>query len=154
MADDMTRAKDLIEANEDQADFDGPLPLADIDLAAHLLGLALPAAWRDFLSTFGVGAFGAAEFYGLIAGKIPAPSAPCAVFSTMEERRDADFPADFVVIQSSGHGPLYCLATSETVDGDCPVREWNYARVARDASSPVAESFAGHFRRATEAEIS
>lgn len=152
--DDMTKAETLIDAHQDFADFDGTLGQENIIKAAGLLGLSFPAPYAHFLSKFGVGAFGATEIYGLIDGNIPANSVPCAVFATLSERQsDGSFPQDFIVIQSSGFGPLYCLATSEMVNGDCPVRVWNYLPVVRDSETLVSTSFAGHLLKIVEDEI-
>lgn len=151
----MKKAEALIDAHQDFSDFDGPLGPVNIIKAAGLLGLDIPASYAYFLSKFGVGAFGAAEIYGLIEGNIPANSVPCAVFATLSERQSDDsFPQDFIVIQSSGFGPLYCLATSETINGDCPVRVWNYEPVVRDDETLVSTFFADHFLKIVENEIS
>ena len=139
--------EEMIEQNPDIADFDGPVPDGDILHAQDILGFQFPAAYQKFSRTFGVGNFGAAEFYGLIAGNVPAQSIPCAVFATLSERADPNFPSDFLVIQATGYGPMLCLAIGEMSDGDCPVREWNYNPVTRDAETLVSPTFSGHMKR-------
>ena len=152
--DDTMKAEALVNAHQDFADFDGPLDLENISKASGLLSVAIPESYAHFLSKFGVGAFGAIEIYGLIEGNIPAQSVPCAVFATLSERQtDDNFPRDFIVIQASGFGPLYCLATSETVNGDCPVRLWNYQPVVRDNETLVSTSFASHFLKIVENKV-
>lgn len=137
----MTLFDSLVERNMDDSFFFGPVTDDEITRAENLLSVRFPDSYRYFLKKYGVGNYADVELYGIIHNSVPGDSAPCAVWFTLEERKNPEFPPDFVVLYASGYGPLYCLATSETVEGDCPVREWNYKKVARDESSLISEEF-------------
>lgn len=139
----LAQARQFIDSAGDNAMFFGPVTDDEIKKAEELLSLTLPLSFKEFLKKYGVGNYFDAEFYGLFHEAVPSDSAPCALWYTLDERKNADFPKDFVVIYSSGFGPLYCLSTSEILEGDCPVREWNYKPVVRDQNSLVSESYSG-----------
>jgi antitoxin YobK len=138
-------AKLLIESSPDAADFTGGASSDEIQRAESLLGLNFPLAYKEFLETFGCGNYSDAEFFGLIPGNVPADSAPCAIWFTQSERGHRDFPRDFVVIYASSFGPLYCLATEEAAEGDCPIREWSYKKVERNSGDFFSHSFSEFF---------
>ena len=63
---DLDKAFELIERNDDQADFDGPKSDSLLVKAEQTLGFPFPATYRTFLSRLGCGGIAGAEFYGVI----------------------------------------------------------------------------------------
>lgn len=95
---DFDAALAITQANASNADFFGPAPEENIDAAERMLNLRFPPSYRKFLQTLGVGAFYDAEFYGIIAGKVPGTSAPSMVWRTLEDRKLAGYPKTHVTI--------------------------------------------------------
>lgn len=136
----------IIQANSLSSDFFGPAPEDNIDAAERMLGIQMPPSYRRFLTTLGGGSFDDAEFYGIIANKIPGSSVPSMVWRTLEDRKLAAYPKTHITIMSSGYGPVFCLDSSVTNSEDeYPVVEWTPATSATNPGERLAESFGGFF---------
>lgn len=143
---DFDAALAITQANASNADSFGPASEENIDAAERMLNLRFPPSYRKFLQTLGVGAFYDAEFYGIIAGKVPGTSAPSMVWRTLEDRKLAGYPKTHVTIMSSGYGPIYCLdGPIVTPEGEYPVVEWTPATSAVNPGERLAESFGAFF---------
>jgi hypothetical protein len=117
------KAAEIIDANDDLAEFAGGVPFEEIWVAEQALEVTFPDSYREFLERYGAGSFGGIPVYGL---GVPETGLPNVVWAT-EAVRTADdfFPGDLVVIQDTGEGDLLCLATSRMNDeNECPVVQW------------------------------
>jgi hypothetical protein len=143
---DLDAALVITQDNASSADFFGPAPEENIDAAERMLNLRFPPSYRKFLQTLGVGAFNDAEFYGIIANKVPGSSVPSMVWRTLEDRNLAGYPKTHITIMSSGYGPIYCLDGSiVTPEQEYPVVEWTPATSVVNPGERLAESFGAFF---------
>ncbi len=154
MTDAMTcfaRAVHCLEDHADRIDVAGPVGEADLALASTLLGLEFPLSYRAYLQTFGAGAFGTVEIYGIIAGRLPGRAAPSVVWRTLDERARCGMPHRLIPILDSGYGPLICLETTQvTADGECAVVEWSPS-IGQAPTERIADSFGAFFLQEIEA---
>ena len=136
----------ILNANTSRADFLGPVSDDDLSKSSELIGLEFPPSYEAFLKQLGVGAFSDAEFYGIIANKVPGTSAPSVTWRTLDDRETAGLPHHLVPTMSSGYGPLFCLdASNRSDDGEYAVVLW---KPSADESNPpqlIADSFADFF---------
>jgi hypothetical protein len=135
---DLEAAFGLIEANRDQADFEGPKAEGILGKAEESLGLSFPATYRAFLSRLGCGDIGGAEFYGVVKQDFENSAIPDAIWLTLRQRKIGQIPASHILIGSTGDGGYYALdCSSSTGPGECPVVEWwpvpkNRSGIAKD----------------------
>ena len=61
------------------------------------------------------------EVYGITGFENETSSVPNAIWMTLNARRQANLPPNYVVIYSVGNGDWSCLAISGSNDEDCPV---------------------------------
>jgi hypothetical protein len=144
---DLNRGLTIVADNADEADFDGPRDAALVDSAAEALGVQLPPTYDRFLRELGVGGFGGAEFYGVIAGD-RTPVVPNAIGLTLDERKTTDLPSAYVIVGDTGDGDWYDLDTAHPdADGEAPVLVWMPGVPPEDAGPPekVADSFGSFF---------
>jgi hypothetical protein len=136
----------IVRAKPAASDFFGRAPDDNVDAAEQMLGIRMPPSYRMFLTTLGVGSFDDAEFYGIIANKIPGSSVPSMVWQTLENRKLAGFPGTHITIMSSGYGPIFCLDSSVVNSEDeYPVVEWTPAVSVTNPGERLAESFGTFF---------
>lgn len=79
----------ILNANTSRADFFGPVSDDDISKSSELIGLEFPPSYEAFLKQLAVGAFSDAEFYGIIANKVPGASVPSMTWRTLDGRETA-----------------------------------------------------------------
>ncbi len=103
------KAKQVIQTNEEMADFIGGCSNELINLAEENLDIKFRGIYLDFLQTFGAGNFGAQEIYGIINDKFENSSIPDAIWYTLMERREINLPHNLFVIYDTGSEELYCL---------------------------------------------
>lgn len=108
------KAKDLISHNTGKSHFVGSRSALLVQKAEQTLGIRFPPTYRAFLLDFGAGNFGAFEVYGIIDDDFENSSVPDAIWFTLTERREVNFPADILVIGDAGTGELYCLRVSQS----------------------------------------
>lgn len=109
----------MISQHATRAHFVGPRSEELVARAETALGLRLPPTYREFVRRLGAGNFGAAEFYGVIDENFSASSVPNGVWLTLDERRSAALPKNYVIVASSGTGEYYCLDVRD--QGEAPV---------------------------------
>ena len=142
---DFEEALELIERNDDQADFDGPKPDSLLSKAEQTLGLSFPATYRAFLSRLGCGDISGAEFYGVIKDDFENSAVPDAIWLTLRQRRIGNAPLSLILIGSTGDGGYYAIDCSESLDGiESPVVEW-WPRQKKQ--SVIAKDFGEFFLR-------
>lgn len=119
----IAKAAEIIEANPDLVQFNGPQPLEEVYVAEQALGVTFPDSYRDFLQRYGSGSFGARVVYGV---GVPLDEPPHVVWATdLIRTADDFFPHDLVIIEDTGEGDYLCLATSRMdEDNECPVVQW------------------------------
>ncbi|PLR75178.1 SMI1/KNR4 family protein [Bacillus sp. V3-13] len=103
------KAKQIIQANEDMADFIGRRTNELIKLAEEKLGVKFTGLYLDYLQTFGAGNFGAQEIYGIINDNFENSSVPDAIWYTLTERKEINLPNNLLVIYDTGSDELFCL---------------------------------------------
>lgn len=103
------KAKQIILANKEIADFVGGCTKELIMLAEDKVGLTFSKQYLDFLQTFGAGNFGAEEIYGIIHADFENSSVPDAIWYTLTEREEIKLPHNMLVIYDTGCDELFCL---------------------------------------------
>ncbi|MBP3041550.1 SMI1/KNR4 family protein [Bacillaceae bacterium Marseille-Q3522] len=103
------KAKQIILATEDFADFIGGRTDKLIKLAEEKLGVRFSGFYLDFLKTFGAGNFGAQEIYGIINDNFENSSVPNAIWYTLTERKEINLPSNLLIIYGTGSDELFCL---------------------------------------------
>ncbi|MBM7364105.1 SMI1/KNR4 family protein [Priestia taiwanensis] len=114
------RAKELILSNDELGDFNDGVSHELIKLAEEKIGLKFTGSYLDFLQTFGVGDFGSQEIYGIIHEDFENSSTPDAIWYTLTERKEGDFPNHLLVIYNTGFGEIFCLDYSNLDDTQEP----------------------------------
>jgi hypothetical protein len=143
---DVEAAIELIEANPDECDFEGPRDERLVVLAEEALGLRFPPSYRMFLLRLGVGDFAGYEFYGLIDENFVDSSVPNGIWVTLRERRESGLPNHMVAVYSDGMGGLFVLDTSKAdPDGECPVVVWTPGSEAGADLEVIAADFGAFF---------
>lgn len=123
--DDLAHALQLIEDNDDEADFEGPKDPDLIRLAEVELGVSFPPTCRRFLRHVGCGDIAGLEVFGLIGADFVNSSVPNGIWLTLKERSDSALPPALVLISEVGDGTMVALDASRPhVDGECPVVLW------------------------------
>lgn len=103
------KAKQIIQTDEDRADFIGGRTNELIKLAEEELGVKFTGLYLDYLRTFGAGNFGAQEVYGIIHDNFENSSVPDAIWYTLTERKEINLPNNLLVIFDTGSDELFCL---------------------------------------------
>jgi hypothetical protein len=118
---DYEAAKAIMQQYSGHMDFMGACDEETIELAERELNVKMPQTYRRFLSEFGAGSFGGEEFYGIISSDFSNSTVPDAVWSTIERRRQDNFPSEYIEIYSVGTGEIFCLDTAVTTNSEAPV---------------------------------
>ena len=93
----IAKAAEIIDANPDLAQFNGPQPLEEVFVAEQALEVTFPDSYREFLQRYGSGAFGGRVVYGV---GVPLDQPPHVVWATdLIRAADDFFPADLVIIE-------------------------------------------------------
>jgi hypothetical protein len=82
------------------------------------LGLTLPESYKWFLRTYGQCGVAGVMIYGI------ARNNTLRAALVTEEYREQGLPPEYVVILDVDDW-IYCLDTSQKLDGECPVVEWD-----------------------------
>lgn len=137
---DYEKAKAVIAQDEGKADFAGPRSEDLIKTAEAALNVSFPPTYRRFVSEFGAGNYGWAEFYGVISSNFLKSSVPDGVWSTLTQRQKANLPRELIVVGDTGSGELYCLDLSEK-DGPVVVVDPGSDMSARERIAPDFGTF-------------
>jgi hypothetical protein len=142
---DLDEAFELIEHNDDQADFDGPKPKDLLSKAEQALGLSFPPTYRVFLSRLGCGDIAGAEFYGVVKDDFVNSGVPDAIWLTLDERKSSQLPKSHIIIGSTVDGGYYAIDCSQQSGvNENPVVEW---WAGPQKQSTVAADFGEFFLR-------
>lgn len=110
--------KKFIESSSEFSHYTGGVDDSRIVEVEQLLGVTLPADYKDFLRSYGHGATYGVELVGVGLGE------RAAVVKLNERFRELGLPRQLVAIQNCDEW-LYCLDTSKCKDGFCPVVSWD-----------------------------
>jgi len=114
------KAKQIISAQTDIADFVGGRSNDLISMAENELNLKFTGLYLDYLQTFGAGNFGAEEIYGIINDDFENSSVPDVIWYTLTERKEANLPNNLLVIYDTGSEELFCLDFNNLDDKNEP----------------------------------
>jgi len=114
------KAKQIISAQTDIADFVGGRSNDLISMAENELDLKFTGLYLDYLQTFGAGNFGAEEIYGIINDDFENSSVPDAIWYTLTERKETNLPNNLLVIYDTGSEELFCLDFNNLDDKNEP----------------------------------
>ena len=114
------KAKQIISAQTDIADFVGGRSNDLISMAENELNLKFTGLYLDYLQTFGAGNFGAEEIYGIINDDFENSSVPDGIWYTLTERKEANLPNNLLVIYDTGSEELFCLDFNNLDDKNEP----------------------------------
>lgn len=99
-------------------DFTGGVDKAQITFVQNELGVELPESYKWFLLNYGSGGMFGVDIQGV--GNSTRP--PVIVHT--KRFRDLGMEENLVVIENAGEY-AYCLYTSKTENGECPIIAWN-----------------------------
>ncbi|MFC0187182.1 SMI1/KNR4 family protein [Fictibacillus aquaticus] len=104
------KAFKIIEKNNDEADFIGPVSVEEINKCQNDLGVKFPKSYIEFLSKYGLGDIFGEEIYGLGVEEVGLPHVK---WITLELRKD-NLPNHLVPIYNTGYDfEYYCLDCSK-----------------------------------------
>lgn len=154
--DDLKYAFDLIEANPDQADFEGAKDERLIARAEEALGLSFPPTYREFLRCYGCGDIAGQEFYGLLTDNFTNSGLPDAIWLTLKQRKASGLSPNLIVVYSTGEGSYFALDCAGKNGGEeCPVVAWIPGESKQsDALEVVAKDFGIFMRDVLERSLS
>lgn len=115
---DKDRIVEIIKEVSEPDDFTGGVDALRITNVEQMLKVKLPESYKWFLSSYGHGGIGGIEILGVSRAEIP------ACVRVTEKYRQFQLPEKFVVVENCDEW-LYCLDTSQLVDGECPVVDWD-----------------------------
>jgi len=119
---DMTSAFELIGLHMEHAYFLGPRDGTLIDKAEKRLGVRFPPSYRQFIARLGAGAFGFAEFYGIVKADFEHSSVPDAIWVTVNDRSRFGLPDFLVAVYDVGDGTTFYIDTSNVDNkGESPI---------------------------------
>ncbi len=109
-------------------------------MAENTLAVRLPESYRHYLRRIGWGRFSCEELYGL---GIDTPSHLELVKNAMAERdmMGPPMPPTLVPLMNDGARNHYCIDTSATIMGECPVVFWDHEEGHNQKPNKVADSF-------------
>lgn len=132
----------MFDRIRDFADKDYGCGASDSEIAAaeQSLGVLLPDSYRSYLRLIGWARFSHCELYGL---GLDTPPHLGLVNNTVVERNSMEpaLPLTLVPLMNDGAGNHYCLDTSATVAGECPVVFWDHEAGTSQCPELMAQSF-------------
>ena len=114
------KAKNLIMASQEMADFIGGRTDDLIIMAEEKLGLKFTGLYLDYLQTFGAGNFGSQEVYGIINNDFENSTVPDAIWYTFTERMEINLPKNLLIIYDTGSDELFCLDFNKSREKEEP----------------------------------
>jgi cell wall assembly regulator SMI1 len=132
--------RERIEAFTDKECGSGASP-EQVRQAEVSLGVSLPSSYRHFLERFGWGRFSCEQLYGL---GTDVPIHLDLVRNTRAERETMvpALPTCLIPVMNDGAGNHFCLDTSQTAEGECPLVFWDHELGPAQVAQAVANSFA------------
>jgi hypothetical protein len=115
-----------------------------VDTMEEHLSLTLPESYKWFLRTYGQCGVAGVMIYGI------ARNNTLRAALVTEELREQGLPPEYVVILDVDEW-IYCLDTSQKLDGECPVVEWDRENgTGRERYPDFPTFFAQKIREALE----
>jgi hypothetical protein len=96
----------LMESAKDLMDFAGPRDPALVAAAEAAIGSRFPPTYREFVTRYGAGGFGAFEIDGVIDANFHKSSVPNGIWETLDERRTAYLPNDLLIVAFADDGRI------------------------------------------------
>ena len=149
---DIATARRLIEANAEDADFDGPKDPALVAAAERALGVTFSPSYREFLTTMGCGSVAGFEVYGIINDDFENSSVPDMVWVT-RRNRPRGLPENYLIIGDSGDGGHLVLdAAAGRADGEHPVLLWQRSGATEVLGQDFGRFFLAEVQAALDVE--
>lgn len=95
--------------NNTDIEYTGPIEEAFISKAEELLELEIKGSYREFLKLFGTLETEERDVFGIIDDDFLNSSTPDAIWYTLNKREDSGLPLNYLVIEDTGYGELFCL---------------------------------------------
>lgn len=122
---DVDKAIALINLHLDEADFEGEKEEFLVKLAENYLEITFPDSYRYFLKKLGCGNIAGQEFYGVINEEKINSGIPDATWTTLNNRRQSDLPAKYIVFYHFGDGNYAVLDCEKNNQGNNIVEIWS-----------------------------
>ena len=135
----------IVHENSHRADFSEGISEEEIQKCQELIGREFPASYKLFLRKLGCGDIAGQEFYGASSGRIPGTTVPSAIWCTLENRKAAHFPLDYLIIADTGYGPIMCLDLGAMKNDECPIVLWDSSFESKAQAEPIAADFGQFF---------
>src|SRR5579883_2187962 len=142
---DFNEAVALMESARDLMEFVGPRDPALIEAAERAIGSRFPPTYREFVTRYGAGNFGAFEIDGVINADFYKSSVPNGIWLTLDERRSGYLPNDLLAIGDDGMGGLYCIELRDGEEGRVILCELGSAPPDQLARELIANDFGEFF---------
>ncbi|MCK0912112.1 SMI1/KNR4 family protein [Acinetobacter pittii] len=122
---DVDKAIALINLHLDEADFEGEKEEFLVKLAENYLEITFPDSYRYFLKKLGCGNIAGQEFYGVINEEKINSGIPDVAWITLNNRRQSDLPAKYIVFYHFGDGNYAVLDCEKNNQGNNIVEIWS-----------------------------
>ena len=109
-----------------------------------LLGARLPVSFRNFLGSYGGGGVVEQEISGIEDNAPALEHRGTVLGDTLRCREDYSLPAGLAVIYCDDNDVVWCLATDEMANGECPVVSFDM--FSKDTAQ-LAKDFDAFFER-------
>lgn len=138
----INKALEIIEANQEEADFIGEIDEQTIIDAENKLRVKFPKSYREFLKKYGLGDIFGQEIYGLGTGETGIPN---MIWITKELREKENLPNNLICFYFADDGEYFCLDCSKVRsnnDDDAPVVSYISGLPIKEQSfEMIAENF-------------
>ncbi|MEK4486103.1 SMI1/KNR4 family protein [Psychrobacillus sp. FSL H8-0484] len=117
----INKVLEIIEANQEEADFIGEIDEQTIIDAENKLKVKFPKSYREFLKKYGLGDIFGQEIYGLGTDETGIPN---MIWITKELREKENLPNNLICFYFADDGEYFCLDCSKVRsnnDDDGPV---------------------------------
>ncbi|MGX7420035.1 SMI1/KNR4 family protein [Carnobacterium gallinarum] len=138
MTEEYSKAKKIIEENDDLVDDFGGASDDIIKKAQLVLSVQFPEDYKLFLSCFGALTFGSIEIYGVFREDFDNSGVPDVVWVTLNERNLVNMPKHLVILYNTGMGEMYCM---------------NYEDLNSDNEPKITSYFPGFSENAQKNEV-
>lgn len=122
---DVDKAIALINLHLVEADFEGEKEEFLVKLAENYLEITFPDSYRYFLKKLGCGNIAGQEFYGVINEEKINSGIPDVAWITLNNRRQSDLPAKYIVFYHFGDGNYAVLDCEKNNQGNNIVEIWS-----------------------------
>ncbi|UII58386.1 SMI1/KNR4 family protein (plasmid) [Cytobacillus spongiae] len=138
----INKAIEIIEANQEEADFIGEIDEQTIIDAENKLKVKFPKSYRVFLKKYGLGDIFGQEIYGLGTDETGVPN---MIWITKELRETDSLPNNLICFYFANDGEYFCLDCSKVQsnnDDNAPVVSFISGLSIKEQSfEMIAENF-------------